>query len=113
MRFAALGLMALAGTAVAGEGICRSLSARWTDQGTVFRTTMWESGAESSGGRCHKIEHAISHGGVETALTGADCNCDLIADGEETKLSGAPHAETAARLKALCAGPVKTLPDRP
>jgi hypothetical protein len=99
-----------AGSASAAEEICKSLSARWIASGAEYRTTLWESAAESSGGLCHKIEHVIVRGGVETLLSGADCNCDLAADGQEGALSGNPHESTAQKLKALCAEPVKTLP---
>lgn len=95
------------GAAIAGEEICRSLSARWSDQGAEVRTTLWESGAPSGKVICHKIEHVIVRAGAETTLTGTDCNCDLIADGQEAALAGAPHEATAARLKALCAEPVR------
>jgi hypothetical protein len=98
---ASLGLVAFAEP---GKDMCRSLAASFTSGGTAVRTQLWERGPDG----CKKIEHVIDRAGQKSTVTGRDCNCDLIADGHESEITGEPHAVTAARLTALCHGP--TLP---
>lgn len=113
----AAGLLAFA----AGAELCRSVSATWEEAGHVTRTQMWTTAIEG----CKQIEHQTAatreliysyKAGVAdsqvSAVRGVDCNCDLIADGEEGRFS-APPAGNGAQLEAVCRGPIAEKVEHP
>ena len=87
---------------MAGAETCRSVSAAWQVGGTAYTTRIWTTGDHG----CKRIEHTITTPEDIETLTGLDCNCDLIADGQETRIEGSPHPYTRPKLEAVCRGPM-------
>jgi hypothetical protein len=98
----------------AGAEICRSVSASWENAGSVNRTVMWTTATNG----CKDIEHQSAGSydeiyafrpGMDNmsvkSVRGVDCNCDLVADGEEGQFS-APPGLNGQKLQQICQGPV-------
>ena len=85
---------------------CIYRSVEWRAETVLHRTEI----SSRAQGECKEISYAVN--GVEQ--TGLDCNCDLIADGQEG-IHLAPPARISAPLIEVCRGPIADplLYDRP
>ena len=87
---------------MAAAETCRSVSAAWQVGETAYTTRIWTTGDHG----CKRIEHTITTPEDVETLTGLDCNCDLVADGQEARIEGSPHPHTRPKLEAVCRGPM-------
>lgn len=103
---AVLAFANLAASAAEDE-ICRSVSTSWqTEAGQSVQTRMSTQAVNG----CKRIFHVVD--GVETE--GRDCNCDLLADGMETRFASPASLHQARRLLETCHGPsTDPVADRP
>lgn len=92
-----LAILSVAGTASAEE-ICRSISTSWESGGQSYSTRMW---TKAQGG-CKVIVHEIEGETFE----GVDCNCDLVMDGAEARISQPVSERQRQRLTDICLGPI-------
>lgn len=95
-----LAALGLAGSAVAET--CRAVSASWQIGDTAYRTQIWTTGEKG----CKRIEHTLTTPMEVETVIGLDCNCDLIADGQEDRIEGGPHPYSRPKLEAVCRGPM-------
>lgn len=95
--FFLIAAFALAGTAT-GEEICRSISTSWEANGQSYSTRMWTKAKDG----CKVIMHEIDGETIE----GVDCNCDLVMDGVEDRISQPASERQRQRLTDICLGPI-------